>query len=70
MAATSEKFREWLKRQKASEVAKRCDVTPGAIYPWRDGKIIPRHTHAWILVNMSAGELTIEDIFVPPTTNA
>lgn len=62
------KFHAWVKAYGVQKLARELQVVPRTIYWWfndRDGhQIFPRIEHAQKIVELSNGELKLEDILV------
>jgi DNA-binding XRE family transcriptional regulator len=57
------KFADWANEFGRAELARRLNVTWGAVNNWTTGKCRPRPEIAHQIVELSAGKLVLEDIY-------
>lgn len=57
-------FGVWVDNFEVGRLASELDVTPQAVYHWVSGRSLPCPARALTIVHLSAGALTLQDIYV------
>lgn len=60
-----DKFTRWLERTGMGTIAKRIGVSRQILSQWKQRKSLPRPRYALLLIRMSKGAVTFEDVYKP-----
>lgn len=63
------KFADWANRFGRANLARECGVTWSAVYCWTIGTTKPKPDNANKIVELSAGELSLSDIYPTEVPN-
>ena len=59
-------FGEWVREYGSGKLRRELEVTKSAVHSWVRGVVDPKPAHARIMIRLSRGRLTFDDIYSQP----